>query len=202
MKISVIMPSWANPNKNNIEKRIETAINSFLKQTYDNKELLIISDNCEVTRKIYETKFSTYKEIRYFHSQKLPLYSGGLRNIGLSMSTGDIICYLDNDDLFGKNHLKIIAEQFDMNYDWFYYNDYIAFDETLNKLHVNNVKIEYGSIGTSSITHKNPNKFSKFKDIYWYDGYGHDFLFILQLASKGSKFKKFDTTPAYIICRF
>jgi len=34
------------------------AVKSFIKQTYDDKELIIISDGCNITNKLYDENFS------------------------------------------------------------------------------------------------------------------------------------------------
>jgi len=130
-------------------------------------------------------------EIKFFYSQKQPTYSGGIRTIGLKIADGDIISYLDSDDIIGKTHLETIANQFDIDkYGWVYYDDYMVLDAKFSKFYTRYVDPRYGSIGTSSISHLNPKKYEKFKDLEWFSGYGHDFLFVLKLAALGASFKK------------
>ncbi|NPV13017.1 MAG: glycosyltransferase family 2 protein [Ignavibacteria bacterium] len=203
MKISVIMASWFNPNRQNMDKKLIRAIKSFINQSYKGeKELIIVSDGCLKTKEIYETHFKDNKEIIYFHSQKQPMYSGGIRSIGLKIATGDIICYLDNDDVFGKEHLQTIVDQFTDDVDWVYYNDFMVLNKEFTKFYTRWVDPRWASIGTSSIAHKNPKKCEKLKDIEWFTGYGHDFLYVLKLASLGTKFKKLQKNPQYIVCHY
>lgn len=211
MKISVIMASFlgdypANkaPNK---DKKMIRAVNSFLKQTYEDKELIIISDGCEITKKLYNENWASNPQIKYFHSIKLPIYSGSIRSMGQRIATGDIITYLDNDDIIGKNHLEIIHNQFNINeYDWVYYDDYMALDKEFSKFYTRWVDTRYGSIGTSAISHINFHKSEKYKGINnipdWKEcnGYGHDWMFVLKLASFNTKFKKLEKMPCYIVC--
>jgi glycosyltransferase involved in cell wall biosynthesis len=42
MKVSVIMASWFNPQRKNMEQKFIRSVNSFLNQTYDDKELIIV----------------------------------------------------------------------------------------------------------------------------------------------------------------
>lgn len=192
------MASWFNPQRKNMDKKFVRAVNSFLNQTHDDKELIIVSDGCQKTNELYEKNWKDNPQIKHFASMKMPMYAGGIRDIGIKMADGDIICYLDNDDVFGKTHLKTINDNFDKDLDWAYYDDYMVLDPKFTKFYTRYVDPRYGSIGTSSITHKNPKNCDKLKDLKWFDGYGHDFLFVLKLASTGSKYKKIKT-PQYIV---
>lgn len=192
-KISVIMASCLSPYKNsasNPEKKLIRAINSFLKQTYKNKELIIIADGCRKTMDIYDENFSNNSEICLNFIEKQPLFSGKIRNIGLSQANGEIVCYLDHDDFLGTNHLKIIEENFGSQYDWVYYNDYIVRNYKAGDIFTREVEPEMCRIGTSSFAHA--------VDFTWPDGYGHDWevisKFLLPL-----RYKKIPT-PEYYVC--
>jgi len=201
MKVSVICASYLGDYPNaakNRDKKFVRAVNSFLKQTYNGeKELIIVGDGCQKTKDIYEANWKDNKEIKHFASPKQPLYSGGIRSIGLKMATGDIITYLDNDDVIGKTHLQTIVDQFDTEkYGWVYYDDYMVLNKEFTKFYTRYVDPRYGSIGTSSIAHINDKK------LEWFTGYGHDWLFVLKLASTGMSFKKLEKTPQYIVCHY
>jgi len=204
MKISCVMPSFLGNYPNaatNRDKKFVRAVNSFIKQTYKGeKELIIVSDGCQETKEIYEANWKNNKEIILFTSVKMPTFSGGVRDIGLKIATGDIICYLDNDDVFGAEHLQTISEQFTDDVDWVYYNDYLVLDKEFKKFQLRWVDQRYGSIGTSSICHRNPKKCDKLHDLQWFNGYGHDFLFMLKIISNNTKSKKLKKAPQYIVC--
>lgn len=204
MKISVIMASFLSmPNRTNLEAKFKRAINSFLKQTHDDKELIIVADGCEKTMQIYNENFILHNNIKLIPIPKQPLYSGIMRNIAYEVAEGEIITYLDADDVIGKNHLKTILDQFDMNeLDWVYYNDYMTLDKDFKKLHVRLVEPRYASIGTSSISHKNPNIMKNGQYLKFSTGYGHDFVFVMKLASLGTKFEKLEKMPEYIVCHY
>ena len=115
MKVTVIMASYLSPypgSASNPEKKFLRAVNSFKSQTYEDKELIIVSDGCQKTVELYEKYFLNDENIHLLPIQKQPLYSGEMRNVALRQANGDIICYLDADDIIGKKHIQTIIEQF------------------------------------------------------------------------------------------
>jgi len=199
-KVSVIMASYLlnYPGAaSNRDKKFVRAVNSFKKQTYENKELVIVSDGCPLTVDLYNKFFSNEPNIKLLQIPKQQLYSGEMRNTALDIVDGDIISYLDSDDILGSKHLQTIVEQFDLDsLDFVYYNDYMTLDSTFKKLHLRIVEPRWASIGTSSISHKN------IKNVKWSSGYGHDMLFVLKMVSAGLKFKKLEKIPEYIVCHY
>ena len=204
MKISVIMPSFLNiPNKSEQGPKFIRAVKSFLNQSYLDKELIIVSDGCQLTIELFNNNFKNIENIKLITIDKQPLYSGEMRNIAFKESNGDIITYLDADDIFGKNHLSILAEQFNMDeIDWCYYNDYMTLNKEFTILHIRDVTPRYGSIGTSSITHKHPRLLKNGDKLKFPNGYGQDFIFSLLLNSLGYKFKKLEKMGQYIVCHY
>jgi len=206
MMISVIMASFLGEYPNaakNRRSKFKRAVNSFINQTYKNTELIIVSDGCEITNKIYDENYSENSNIKLVRLDKQELYSGEVRNSGFDLSDGDIITYLDSDDIFGKRHLQTISENFDLSKnDWVYYDDYLTLTEDFSKLKIRRVETRFGSIGTSSISHKNPKKLDKFKYLKWSTGYGHDFLFVFKLNSLGGSFEKMNKMPQYIVAHY
>ena len=199
MKISVIMASWLGAKRKDLDTKFIRAVNSFLKQTYQDKELIIISDGCQITEYLYDRHFKNNPLIKFKLLDKQPPYSGNVRNTGLDMATGEIISYLDSDDVIGKNHLQIIANGFkNNNIDYVYYNDYMVLDKSFKKFQKRDVDLRWAKIGTSSISHKN-------LDIIkgtWPTGYGHDFIFMLKLNALGLKHKKLQQTSQYFVCHY
>lgn len=202
-KVSVIMASFCYLERPNMQKKLIRAVNSFLKQSYTGeKELIIVGDGCQITKDTYEQNWLTNPEVKYFGSPKLPMFSGGIRDIGLKIATGEIIIYLDNDDVYGKNHISTVVEQFTDDLDWCYFNDYLVLTKDFTKFQKRFVDCRYGKIGTSSISHRNPKTCDKLKDLAWFSGYGHDWNLVLKLASTGSKYKKLKNTPQYFVCHY
>lgn len=116
MKISVVMQSFLGdyPNSRSMSKeKFLRAVNSFLAQTHDDKELIIVSDGCEITKKMYELYYSDKEEIKfcYLHrdlqkeksmyskENRKMIYRGLPRQIGRTIATGDVITYFDTDDI-------------------------------------------------------------------------------------------------------
>jgi glycosyltransferase involved in cell wall biosynthesis len=199
-KISVIMPSYLGDYPNAATNRVDKfhrAIYSFLTQSYDNKELIIVSDGCPITI-IEASKYMNHDCIKLYGIDKQPLFSGKVRDYGLQKANGDIICYLDTDDYFGINHLYNIALGFFDN-DWVFFDyDIVYIIHPINKTIISKAKkdviIQHGSIGTSSIAHKRDFRIS------WGDcnGYGHDWNFINNLLMLNLKFKKISNCEYYV----
>lgn len=200
-KVSVIMASYLLPypgSATNRDKKFIRAVNSFKKQTYQNKELVVVSDGCPLTVELYNKYFSNEPNIKLIQIPKQQLYSGEMRNVAFQVVDGDIISYLDSDDVLGPNHLQIIVDGFDDSVDWVYYNDLMVLDSTFKKFYLRIVEPRWASIGTSSISHKNLKELSG----CWPIGYGQDFLFMFKMASMGLKFKKLEKNSEYLVCHY
>ena len=180
----------------NPEQKFVRAVKSFLTQTYQNKELIIVADGCDVTERFYEFNFKKYDNVKFVKIEKQPTYSGECRNAGMELADGDIITYLDNDDVFGKRHLEIIMEQFTDDVDLVYYDDYLVTSSDFKKLHRRYVEPRYGSIGTSSISHSNMDW------LRWTTGYGHDWIFVMTAITRGLQFKKLKKPPQYLVAHW
>jgi glycosyltransferase involved in cell wall biosynthesis len=166
--ISVIMPSYLGDYPNaatNREEKLPRAIESYLAQEIG--ELIVVADGCEKTAEI-----ASKYPVTVISIDKQPFFSGTPRNTGIQAAKYDYIAYLDNDDMFGKGHLKAITDNLDT--DWLYWDDCVNGK-------TRPVWLEFGHIGTSAIAHK------KSLDCKWGDGYGHDWQFIKQLKKYSSK---------------
>ena len=95
--VSVIM------NCHNSDKYLVEAIDSIYEQTYNNWEIIFLdnfsTDNSYKITKLYDNK------LKYFKTKKYEsLYKA--RNIALEKCNGDIICFLDCDDIWFKDKLE------------------------------------------------------------------------------------------------
>jgi len=198
MKISVVMPSYlgeysTGPNKSatNREFKLKRAIDSFLLQIHKDSELIIVSDGCQHTIDIVESDYRLFldeSKIKLLKLEKQPLFSGRVRAEGLAHVTGDLVCYLDSDDMIGPYHLDVMEKYYDRNLQWMYYDDYL-YDG--NKKTLRTVTPENCKIGTSSFCHLSS------ANVCWKDGYGHDWGTISGIL--GYSHRKMQT-PEYLVC--
>jgi glycosyltransferase involved in cell wall biosynthesis len=200
IELSVVMPSFLGEYDgcaSDRENKFVRAVHSFLENSLEEKELIIIGDNCLTTERLLFVHFSEQIESGKikFHQfrKKQKLFSGSLRSKGIELASGEYISYLDTDDILGHNHLSTIYNQVKSNdLDWAYFNDFINTD---GGLITKKVELKKDSIGTSSIIHKNTKKLNWDKC----DGYGHDYLFVQKLI-KWSERKDKIYGATYIIC--
>jgi glycosyltransferase involved in cell wall biosynthesis len=202
MRISVIMPVCLKPygintrSASDPEYKFKRAIQSYLNQTFKDSELIIISDGSEEANDIYENNYIHIKSIKYKYIDKQVLFSGVPRRIGIEMATGEIICYLDHDDVIGKNHLQVINDNFDSKYAWIYYNDYLVYgkDKTGFNVGEREVITELNYIGTCSVAHRRD------VPVQWGDDYAHDWRMIKSSLLHLPHIKI--QTPQYYVCHF
>lgn len=107
IKISVIIPVY------NVEKYIERAINSVIRQTYKNLEIILIDDGSTDNSGLICNKYAGLDErIQVIHKENGGLVSA--RKAGIRIATGDYVVNLDSDDWIEcdayENVVKIIEE--------------------------------------------------------------------------------------------
>lgn len=90
---------------------LERAINSVLKQTYENIELIVVDDNnYDSYRKKVEQIMDKYledKRVTYIQHKK-NLNGATARNTGLRAAKGKFITFLDDDDEFDLHRFEIL----------------------------------------------------------------------------------------------
>ncbi len=108
--VTVIMPSY------NQDKFIARSLNSLLKQTYKNWELIIVNDgSTDLTYHITQ-KYSEDERIKYLqHATNKGL--GASINNALNIAKGNYISYLPSDDVMYKDHLQSLLDTFKKNRD-------------------------------------------------------------------------------------
>lgn len=97
--VSIILPAY------NAASTIDESIASALAQTYENIELVIVDDgSTDTTADICRQHADRDGRIRYFYRD-----DGGVsaaRNMGITVSRGDFVAFLDADDLWEKDKLE------------------------------------------------------------------------------------------------
>ena len=108
IKISIIVPIY------NIEEYISECIDSILKQSYKNIEVILIDDgSTDNSGKLCDNYCELDKRIKVIHCK-----NGGLsaaRNIGIKICTGDYIIFLDGDDFLVENCIEDICKKINEN---------------------------------------------------------------------------------------
>jgi len=174
-KVAIILPNY---NSHNF---IKTTINSITKQSYRNWELFIV-DDCSEKKTIKILKnFNKNKKINLIFLKKNK-GAGYCRNLAIKKSKSKYIAFIDSDDLWHKNKLKLqIKFMQKKNYDLTYthYNTFsfksskVKNIKVPNKFNFNSF-IKNTSIATSSMVIKrsaaNGIKFSNSKicEDYYY----------------------------------
>lgn len=90
-KVSVIVPAY------NCEKTIKRCIDSIINQTYKNIEIIIVDDgSTDNTPLICDEYNKCYEYIKVIHTENSGPSTA--RNIGISLSSGYFITFVDSDD--------------------------------------------------------------------------------------------------------
>lgn len=104
-KVSIIIPVY------NVERYVRKCIESILKQTYENIEIIIVndgsSDKTEEICRLFEKKDSRI----FLHN----LENGGVskaRNYGIQNSTGEYIVFVDGDDFVDSKYIEMLVNSF------------------------------------------------------------------------------------------
>jgi len=99
-KVSIIIPYFKK------KKYIRRTIMSVISQTYKNIEIIIIYDDEDQTDLLYLKSLKNLDKRIKIIINKNNLGAGQSRNIGISNSNGNYICFLDADDVWKKNKLS------------------------------------------------------------------------------------------------
>lgn len=105
-KVSVIIPCY------NIDRYLSDCIESILKQTYTNFELLLIDDgSSDETQNICNEYCERDIRVKVFsHENRGVSYT---RNKGILYSTGDLLMFVDGDDYIKSDCIEKLVEKYD-----------------------------------------------------------------------------------------
>ncbi|MEZ8833789.1 glycosyltransferase family 2 protein [Vibrio cyclitrophicus] len=133
--VSIIMPAY------NAGKFISESINSVLSQTYTDWQLIIIDDNSsDDTYEIVRNYLKKDSRICLLKNESDKKGAYQARNIGLESATGRYIAFLDSDDLWLPEKLKIQIDAMVRSASVASHSSYIRIDEVgaqLGKVNVN-----------------------------------------------------------------
>ncbi len=176
----------------NREAKLVRAVNSVINQTFTDWELLIIADGCLKTIEVVTDNIED-ERVKLMKVEFTMIWSGTPRHTGIENAVGDWIIYLDIDDVFGENHLKIVSEGIG-SYDWIWFDDF-RYHPRLKDWYKNHCDIKkMGKHGTSNVAHK------RALDVRWDENgkYSHDYYFVQKLMKYRNNAKA--QTPEYFVC--
>lgn len=99
-KVSVIIPIY------NVEVYLKKCIDSVLKQTYQNLEIILVNDgSTDRCKQICDDYGKKYQEkVKVIHKKNGGLSSA--RNAGIDVASGELIAFVDSDDYIEKNMIE------------------------------------------------------------------------------------------------
>ena len=98
-KVSVLIPTYKNPDT------VGRAVKSVLDQNnFDDYEIIVVDDNDPLSDERKQTEnemkiFSDNPKVKYIKHKK-NMNGAVARNTAFKNSTGELICFLDDDDIF------------------------------------------------------------------------------------------------------
>ncbi len=106
VKISVIVPVYRTA------KYLKRCFDSILNQTFQDFEIIIVSDGPDEDDSICEEYYKKFpdKITRYVKGVDKGL--GGARNAGIDLAQGEYISFIDSDDWIAQNTFEICIEKF------------------------------------------------------------------------------------------
>lgn len=194
MKISIIIPVY------NVENYLKSCIDSVIRQSYKNIEIILINDgSTDNSKEICEQYEKNYTFIKLINKK-----NGGLsdaRNVGILNSTGEYLVFLDSDDYWDDDQFLfeitlIIKKNLAIDYIFFRYK---YFYQNQNKFIENsfyiNEKIKFWESGIECLEFIF-NKTPKFQWFAWMGVVRREFLIENNLFFiKGRKYEDMLWTP-------
>ena len=126
-KIAIILPNY------NSSKFINNTIRSIINQTYKHWELIIVDDASDKKTKKVLKNFEKKKKIKIFYLKKNK-GAAYCRNLGVRKSKSDYLAFIDSDDYWKKNKLKLQLFFMIKNKLKFSYTNYYALYEKNKKM--------------------------------------------------------------------
>lgn len=100
-KISIIVPIY------NVENYLRKCLDSILNQTYKNIEIILIDDGSkDSSGDICDEYALKSKKIKVIHKENAGL--SATRNLGIEISTGDYIAFIDSDDYITEDYCEML----------------------------------------------------------------------------------------------
>ena len=105
--VSVIIPVY------NVEKLLGKCIESVVKQTYYNIEIIVVDDgSTDSSGKVCDS-FNDRNNVTIIHQENAGL--SGARNAGMSIAKGDYLFFLDSDDYLALDTIETLVDLLEEN---------------------------------------------------------------------------------------
>ncbi len=106
--ISIIVPVY------NTEKYLAACLKSIKEQSYRNFEVIIVDNNSsDNSLRLIKKEIKGHKQFSLLSEKKAG--QGNARNAGLRKARGELICFVDSDDLIAKDYLKWLYQSMKEN---------------------------------------------------------------------------------------
>lgn len=129
--LTVIVPVY------NVEKYLDTCIKSIINQTYSNLEIILVDDGSkDDSGRICDKYAEKDKRIKVIHKENEGLSEA--RNLGIKLSKGDYITFVDSDDYIDERMYEILIHDLE------YYDvdiatcDYLRVEDYSKKAEISN----------------------------------------------------------------
>lgn len=106
-KVSIIVRTCGRPNV------LRETLISLRNQMYKNIEVVVVEDGKNTSEKMIKEEFGDLNIIYKSTGEKVGRCKAG--NLGLSLATGDYFNFLDDDDVFYPDHVKVLVDSINEN---------------------------------------------------------------------------------------
>lgn len=101
--VSIIVPVY------NVEKYLRECVDSLLKQTYKNLEIILVDDGSRDQSGVICNEYAEMdKRVKVIHKDNAGL--GYARNSGLEIATGGYVTFIDSDDIAAPNLVELLMQ--------------------------------------------------------------------------------------------
>ena len=107
-KVSIIVPVY------NVATYLQECVDSIIHQTYTNLEIILVDDgSTDNSGEICDEYAKADSRVKVIHQKNGG--AGKAKNTALDVVTGEYVAFLDGDDCFGLNYIKIMLETMEKN---------------------------------------------------------------------------------------